>query len=163
MSEIRKRLLRKFGDKEYREAYLEAFLDSVVSTQIRDLRERENWSQKELADRIGTKQSVISRIEGREYSRWSIETLKRLARAFDLALCVKFISFGDALNEIDGFQTDHQIRPSFSDDPVFVGDSFANIHSSTQKVIPFVAAAPAEASPMTDIGTYDAPLAVQRG
>jgi transcriptional regulator with XRE-family HTH domain len=126
MSEIRERLLNRFRRRDYRHSYVESFLNSLVSAQIRILREREGWSQKDLAERIGTTQSAISRIESPDYSSWRIETLRKLARAFDSALSVKFVSFGDSLDDIAGFGSDRLIRPSFSDDPVFHGSAVLN-------------------------------------
>jgi len=119
MTAIRRRLLKRFRDREYRHSYMESFLDSLIATQIRTLREREELSQKELAEKIGTTQPAISRLERADHSAWGLKTLRALARAFDVALSVRFISFGDAIDEIEGFRADRLIRPSFSADPVF--------------------------------------------
>lgn len=48
-------------------------------------------SQKELAERVGTSHSAISRIESGRH-RTSVATLKRLAEALDLRLVVGFES-----------------------------------------------------------------------
>jgi transcriptional regulator with XRE-family HTH domain len=135
MTAIRKRLLKRFCDREYRHSYLESFLDSLIATQIRALREREEWSQKELAERIGTKQSAISRLERPDHSAWGIKTLRALARAFDMALSVKFVSFGDAIDDIEGFRADRLIRPSFAQDPVFHGDLEVRAESADSNLI----------------------------
>ena len=119
MSDLKTRLLQRFRDPEYRHGYVESFLNSLVSTQIRHLRERRGWSQKELAEAIGTVQSGISRIESPDYSAWRIETLRKVAKAFDMALSVKFVSFGDELNDIMRFGDGSLMRPSFEDDPAF--------------------------------------------
>lgn len=47
------------------------------------------WSQKQLAERMGTSHSVISRIESGQHGV-SVETLRRLAEAFDTRLVVGF-------------------------------------------------------------------------
>lgn len=119
MSKIRARLLKRFRDPEYRHSYLESFLNSVVSMQIRALRERKTWTQEKLATEIGTTQSVVSRIESPDYSGWRIDTLRKVARAFDMALSVKFVSHGDAIADIERFGEDKLIRPEFKNDPVF--------------------------------------------
>jgi len=46
-------------------------------------------TQKELADRVGTSHSVISRIESGQYPT-SVTTLRRLAQAFGTHLVVGF-------------------------------------------------------------------------
>lgn len=119
MSGTKDRLWNRFKGYEYRHSYIESFLNSLISAQIRSIRERENLSQQELAEKIGTTQPAVSRIENPDYSRWSINTLRKLARAFDMALSIKFISFGDSLNDIEGFGEDRLLRPSFHQDSVF--------------------------------------------
>jgi transcriptional regulator with XRE-family HTH domain len=117
MTEDRVRLLTKFQDPEYRHAYVESFVDSLISAQIRELRKRRGWDQKTLADKVRTTQSAISRLERPDYSSWRIETLHKLAGAFDVAFIGKFVSFGDALDDIERFSLDKLMRPEFSDDP----------------------------------------------
>jgi transcriptional regulator with XRE-family HTH domain len=119
--DIRKRLLREFPDPEYRHAYIESFLDSLIATQIRTHREVRGWTQEELAGLAETTQSAISRYERPDYSAWKLETLRKLAKAFDLALSVKFVSFGDELDDIEQFGEDRLMRPAFASDPVFHG------------------------------------------
>lgn len=135
MSEIRKRLLKKFRNRDYRHSYVESFLDSLISTQIRLLRERGDWSQKELAEKIGTTQSAISRIESADHSAWGFKTLRTLARVFDMALSVRFVSFGDAVKDIEGFRADRLIRPSFSEDPVFLQEQAGQTESEGENLV----------------------------
>jgi transcriptional regulator with XRE-family HTH domain len=125
MSGLRNRLLRRFRDRDYRHSYVESFLNSLISAQIRALREREGFSQDALARAIGTTQSGISRLESPDYSSWKIDTLSRLARAFDLSLSVKFVSFGDMVEDVAGFGETRLLRPSFEQDPVFHGGAAA--------------------------------------
>jgi transcriptional regulator with XRE-family HTH domain len=47
------------------------------------------WTQQELAERMGTSHSVISRIESGQHAT-SVQTLARLADAFDTHLVVGF-------------------------------------------------------------------------
>jgi ribosome-binding protein aMBF1 (putative translation factor) len=49
-------------------------------------RERTGISQAELARRIGTKQSVISRLERGAFSKATLETIKKVADALDMRL-----------------------------------------------------------------------------
>lgn len=121
MNDIKNRLLKRFRAREYRHAYVESFLNSLISGQIRALREREKMSQQQLAETIGTTQPGVSRFESPDYSSWRIETLRKIARAFDMALSIKFVGFGDIIEDIDGFDADRLLRPSFADDPVFHG------------------------------------------
>lgn len=54
-------------------------------------RERMGMSQAELAKRIGTKQSNISRLEQGNYN-FTVEMLEKIARALDFRLKIQFIS-----------------------------------------------------------------------
>lgn len=117
--EMRKRLLKRFHDKEYRESYLTSFLNTLIASQIRALREKQHLSQAELGEKIGTTQPGISALESVTYSKWSLRTLRKLARAFDVALVVRFESYGEALEDIVEFNDSVLEKPSFPEDPVF--------------------------------------------
>lgn len=58
----------------------------VVKTIIRE-RLKRGWSQSQLADAIGSRQPVISRLERGEGNP-SVRTLQRIAEAFDLSVHV---------------------------------------------------------------------------
>jgi ribosome-binding protein aMBF1 (putative translation factor) len=49
-------------------------------------REKSGISQAELARRLGTKQSVVSRLERGAFSKASLETIKKVADALDMRL-----------------------------------------------------------------------------
>ncbi|MFZ0929249.1 MAG: XRE family transcriptional regulator, partial [Syntrophobacteraceae bacterium] len=100
MNGLINKLRQPFHDKDYRHGYVDEFLNASIASQIKVLREQRGWSQKELAEQTGMAQPRISTLENVNYSRWSIETLRRLAEAFDLALSVSFVSFGERLRDI---------------------------------------------------------------
>lgn len=52
-------------------------------------RERNKISQAELAKRLGTKQSAISRLERGAFSKATVETLRKIADALDSRLIIK--------------------------------------------------------------------------
>ncbi|OGW55046.1 MAG: hypothetical protein A2Z46_05215 [Nitrospirae bacterium RBG_19FT_COMBO_55_12] len=52
-------------------------------------REKTGISQAELARRVGTKQSVISRLERGAFSKATLETIKKMADALDMRLEIK--------------------------------------------------------------------------
>jgi ribosome-binding protein aMBF1 (putative translation factor) len=57
-----------------------------VAMEIFDLRQKAGLTQKQLADKIGTKQSVISRLEDADYRGHSLEMLRRIAEALNCRL-----------------------------------------------------------------------------
>jgi len=110
--------IQKFQDKDYRHAYAESFLDTFIATQIRVLREQREWTQADLAEAAEMKQSRISTIENANYSGWSLSTLKRLARAFDVPLFVSFGTFGRLVIDVRDFKRENLERPEFAKDPL---------------------------------------------
>jgi transcriptional regulator with XRE-family HTH domain len=57
-------------------------------------------TQKEMAEKIGKPQSVISRLEDDEYGKVSVQTLLDVAQAVDVALLVQFVSYPDFLERM---------------------------------------------------------------
>ncbi len=119
MSELTEQLRESFQDENYRNSYAESFMNSYVAAQIKTLREENDLTQEELAEKIGTKQAGVSRLENVNYSAWKVETLRRLARAFKVRLKVTFEEFGTLPEEIEGFNREALLRAPFNRDPVF--------------------------------------------
>lgn len=119
--DVRQQFIDNRDDKSYRHAYSDESLNLSIATQIKVLREQRQLRQKDLALLAGMKQSMISRYEDVNYSSWSINTLKKLAEAFDVVLDVRFRSFNDLVTITEGFSRETLQVPSFCDDPYFVG------------------------------------------
>ena len=62
-----------------------------IAQLIYNLRTQEGLSQKQLADLVGTTQSVISRLEDADYNGHSLAMLRKIASAFHQKVQVKFI------------------------------------------------------------------------
>jgi transcriptional regulator with XRE-family HTH domain len=105
-----------FSDAEYLYAYAEDFLNTKIATQIRVLREQRGLTQEELAKKIGTKQPGIARLENVNYSAWKIETLKKLARAFDVIFIGGFISLSTFIEEEEKFGRKMLEQPRYQDE-----------------------------------------------
>ena len=116
---LRNKLLARFRDGGYRRAYVESFLDAYIATQIKVLREQRDLSQTRLAEKANMKQSQISAMEDVNHTSWKISTLKKIAKAFDLTLVVRFESFSGVLPDIERFGREALQRASFDDDPLF--------------------------------------------
>jgi len=75
---------------ELAKAVEEEKFNSEIAQQVFDLRTEARLTQTELAERIGTQQSVISRIEDADYDGHSLALLKRIADALDRRLAIDF-------------------------------------------------------------------------
>ncbi|HZQ19605.1 MAG TPA: XRE family transcriptional regulator [Terriglobales bacterium] len=119
MSDLRSNLRNDFHDKEFRHVYADESLNTYIATQIKVLREQQDLTQKDLAILTGMAQPRIAVLEDINYSSWSINTLRRLARAFDLRLSVKFESFSSLVPELETFGRNALERTKFADDNFF--------------------------------------------
>ena len=94
----RMQIIRALARKGYRDAYVDQHIKRGIATQIRTMREARAWTQAELARRTESKQPHIARLEDEDYGQYSLQTLKRLAAAFDVALVVRFVPFSQLVN-----------------------------------------------------------------
>lgn len=75
---------------ERRTRYEEARRDSALGQLIYELRSAAGLTQQELAERMGTTQTAISRLEGGGGGAQRLDTLLRLAEALDRGLRITF-------------------------------------------------------------------------
>jgi len=85
-----------------REIFVDSHISKGLSFQTRSLRDREGWSQQELAEKIGSTQNAIYRAENPNYGKQTLSTLKKIAAAFDVALVVRFIPFSELVDWVSG-------------------------------------------------------------
>lgn len=108
--------LKRFCQRAFRQAYVRANVEHGLAHQIRALRQGKSWSQLELAQELGVKrQSTIARLEDPSYGRYTLATLLKLASVFDVALLVKFVSYGTLMRETDDLSP-NAIRPQDFDE-----------------------------------------------
>lgn len=88
---------------EYRHGLIEAQIEIDLPLQIRALRKNRQWTQPELAAATGMKQPRISAMEKPGGANFTLETLKRLAKAFDVALVVHFGPFSELVDWSERF------------------------------------------------------------
>jgi ribosome-binding protein aMBF1 (putative translation factor) len=70
-------------DNELRQLVEEATLNAQVASSIYEARKAAGLTQIELADLIGTRQSVISQLEDSDYEGHSLSMLRRVAEALE--------------------------------------------------------------------------------
>jgi ribosome-binding protein aMBF1 (putative translation factor) len=69
----------------------EELVNREVASKIYQLREKAKLSQAELARRVGTTQSVISRLEDADYDGHSLAMLNRIAAAVERRVEIRFV------------------------------------------------------------------------
>jgi ribosome-binding protein aMBF1 (putative translation factor) len=85
-------LKRRYINTDRRRAsYKKAYKDAEIASKIYELRQQAGLSQKQLAELIGTKQPVISRLEEADYRGHSLEMLRRIATALQCRLEVDIV------------------------------------------------------------------------
>jgi transcriptional regulator with XRE-family HTH domain len=109
-------LRKNLREREYAEEYAKSFLDSYIATQIKVIREQRGLTQAELGNHVGTTQAGVSRYEDVNYSSWSLRTLVKIARAFDVRLRVSFEPYGTLPEEVVRFDRTALERESREND-----------------------------------------------
>ena len=107
--------IRGLADEDFRQEFVRDRTNVRLALLIRALRDQgeRKWSQTELAKRLGTTQSVVSRYEDPDYGKLNLQTLFEIADAFDLPLWVDFPEWDEWLRRIKYIQRDELCRESF--------------------------------------------------
>jgi transcriptional regulator with XRE-family HTH domain len=75
-------------NKEFRDQFFRTERELDIPAQIKALRKFRGMTQKQLAEKVGTKQSAICRLERAQETNWELETLVKHAEALDARLAV---------------------------------------------------------------------------
>jgi len=82
------------GRPERMTGLAEAEANDSVAHKIYELRKRAGLTQEQLAKRVGTTTSVISRLEDADYEGHSLAMLRRIAKALNKRVELRFVSTG---------------------------------------------------------------------
>ena len=83
---------RYVGDNPKRQAeYEESVADAKVAMLIYELRTKAKLTQAQLAKKVGTSRSVISRLEDADYDGHSVALLRRIAEAVGKSVEIRFV------------------------------------------------------------------------
>lgn len=94
-----------FGDAPgYRQGVAEASENLQIAALIYEARQAAGLSQRQLADKIGSRQSVISRLEDADYTGHSLTMLRRVARALGLTLEIKLHPAAEKAQSLEEFE-----------------------------------------------------------
>jgi transcriptional regulator with XRE-family HTH domain len=101
------------SSKEYRDAFVSAFLKRYIPFQIRTIRKNRDISQQQLAKASKVTQGVISRAEDSDYGNLTLNTVLRIAAGYDLAFIGKFVRFSEFLKVAENMSEQEFDLPSF--------------------------------------------------
>lgn len=110
------KFIKQLGSKKVRDEFVADQVRSRIALMIRALREQEErrWSQGELANKLRTTQSVVSRLENPDYGKLSLQTLLDVAAAFDLPLLVDIPEWDDWFRRTSKISRSDLERMSFN-------------------------------------------------
>jgi DNA-binding XRE family transcriptional regulator len=78
-------------DKDFKEKFKEGYKDFLISEKIAELRHKARLTQEQLAKKIKTTKSAISRYENSDYKGYSLPLLRKIAAACGADLRVSFV------------------------------------------------------------------------
>ena len=78
-------------DKKFREDFNQEYKNLVISEKIAELRHKSRLTQEELAKKIHTTKSAISRYESNDYQGYSVSLLQKIAYACGADLRISFV------------------------------------------------------------------------
>jgi len=110
------KILAKLRDPEYRKAFVASQINIGIPFQVRALLKSRGWRQEDLVERTGMLQPRISALLTPGKVRPNIETLRRIAEAFDCGLEVRFVPFGELVRWSEHFNPEHFAVPSFAEE-----------------------------------------------
>lgn len=116
MTSAREQIIKSLEDKEFRDLFVVERVGQRAALQIRAMRKQRGWTQHELAQRIGTVQEVISKLEDPDYGKFTISTLLRLQSAFDCGLAVEFFPISTIVDWSLGNTYADIAVPAYADD-----------------------------------------------
>jgi transcriptional regulator with XRE-family HTH domain len=111
------KLAEKLRDFEYRKAFVASQIYIGLPFQLRALLKARGKTQEWLAEKTGMLQPRISGLLNPGKTRPNIETLRRLAEAFDCGLAVRFVPFSELAGWSERFDPESFDVPEFDNDP----------------------------------------------
>jgi transcriptional regulator with XRE-family HTH domain len=113
-------LAEKLHDPEYRKAFVASQINIGLPFQVRALLRARGWTQAILAEKADMLQPRISGLMSPGKTRPNIDTLRRLAEAFDCGLAVRFVPFSELAAWSEQFDPESFSVPDFGHDLGFI-------------------------------------------
>ena len=86
----KKELNKRLKNSEFKKEFENLESEFELAKQVINLRAKAKLTQKELAEKIGTSQPSIARLESGNYKNLSLSFLRRIGDAFGVQLHIQF-------------------------------------------------------------------------
>lgn len=113
-------IVEKLRDPEYQKAFVASQINVGIPFQIRALLKTRGKKQDWLVKRTGMLQPRISGLMTPGKTRPNIETLRRIAEAFECGLIVRFAPFSELVRWSEAFDPETFSVPTFDNDTGFI-------------------------------------------
>jgi len=87
---LKQHIGEKMRNPEFKKAWQDLDAEFSILESVIKARKRARLTQQELAERIGTKQPALSRLEKGGFEKANIETLRKIANALNYKLILRF-------------------------------------------------------------------------
>jgi transcriptional regulator with XRE-family HTH domain len=124
-------LMTRLRNRAYRQSYISSIINSTIAYQIRGLRKERGLDQAAFGKLVGMKQTAISRLENPDYGNLSVNTLKRIAKALDIALIVRFAPYSDVVRWRLGMSQRDMVPPAFVNDSALSSAATTSFRGNT--------------------------------
>jgi transcriptional regulator with XRE-family HTH domain len=111
----REELRKSLEDKEYRREFGDD-VETTLAFQIRALREKHGWTRRDLAIRTGSSLAAVVLWEDPDGEPFTLQEIKNLAKAFDVALIVRFAPFSELIDWLADLTPDRLSPQSFDEE-----------------------------------------------
>jgi transcriptional regulator with XRE-family HTH domain len=109
-----RQLLANLRNRATRALFVETQIETIIPFQVRALRLRKGWTQKQLAKHAGMGQGQISILESHNHEgAVNVKTLVKLAAAFDVGLIVRFAPFSEIVDWSTRLNAANHFVPDF--------------------------------------------------
>ena len=112
----REQMWDSLREPEFRRQFIDEHINVGIAFQIRSLRNRQNLTQADLAKLLDVKQPLVSSWENPNYGKYTLSTLKEVAKVFDVGLLVRFVPFGLLVDWTTDLTPDAIAPPSFNEE-----------------------------------------------
>ena len=131
----RDQLERLLRDPAFRRQFVGDYVQEMVATQIRAIRDKNEWTQGVLGEAAGMRQGQISRLENPDYSGATVKSLVRIARALDMGLIVRIAPFSAFLDWVASTTPKDVVPDSYAEEQQRIAASRQIVDAVTDETL----------------------------